>query len=76
VLYNYAGRPDKTADIVHLLLEKVFTDNRAGSIARLGQRQKFHVVARNLDRDGQSIRAIGDAERGRSANLVVPPCTH
>jgi predicted alpha-1,2-mannosidase len=30
VLYNYAGRPDKTADIVHLLLEKAFTDNRAG----------------------------------------------
>jgi predicted alpha-1,2-mannosidase len=30
VLYNYAGRPDKTADIVHLLLEKAFMDNRAG----------------------------------------------
>ncbi len=30
VLYNYALRPDKTADIVHLLLEKAFTDNRAG----------------------------------------------
>jgi predicted alpha-1,2-mannosidase len=30
VLYNYAGRPDKTADIVHLLLEKAFIDNRAG----------------------------------------------
>jgi predicted alpha-1,2-mannosidase len=30
VLYNYAGRPDKTADIVHLLLEKAFADNRAG----------------------------------------------
>src|SRR6266851_2582270 len=30
VLYNYAGRPDKTADIVYLLFEKVFTDNRAG----------------------------------------------
>jgi predicted alpha-1,2-mannosidase len=30
VLYNYAGRPDKTADIVRLLLEKAFTDNRAG----------------------------------------------
>jgi predicted alpha-1,2-mannosidase len=29
-LYNYAGRPDKTADIVRLLLEKAFTDNRAG----------------------------------------------
>jgi predicted alpha-1,2-mannosidase len=30
VLYNYAGRPDKTADIVHMTLEKSFTDNRAG----------------------------------------------
>jgi predicted alpha-1,2-mannosidase len=30
VLYNYAGRPDKSADIVHLLLEKYFMDNRAG----------------------------------------------
>jgi putative alpha-1,2-mannosidase len=30
VLYNYAGRPDKTADIVHLILEKDFTDSRAG----------------------------------------------
>ncbi|WP_213804359.1 GH92 family glycosyl hydrolase [Granulicella sp. dw_53] len=30
VLYNYAGRPDKTADIVHMILEKAFTDNRAG----------------------------------------------
>ncbi len=30
VLYNYAGRPDKTADIVRLVLEKAFTDNRAG----------------------------------------------
>jgi predicted alpha-1,2-mannosidase len=30
VLYNYAGRPDKTADIVHMTLEKAFTDNRAG----------------------------------------------
>ncbi len=29
-LYNYAGRPDKSADIVHLLLEKAFTDSRAG----------------------------------------------
>jgi predicted alpha-1,2-mannosidase len=29
-LYNYAGRPDKTADIVRLLLEKAFTDSRAG----------------------------------------------
>jgi predicted alpha-1,2-mannosidase len=30
VLYNYAGRPDKSADIVHMLLEKYFMDNRAG----------------------------------------------
>ena len=30
VLYNYAGRPDKSADIVQLLLEKAFTDSRAG----------------------------------------------
>jgi predicted alpha-1,2-mannosidase len=30
VLYNYAGRPDKTADIVHLILEKAFSDTRAG----------------------------------------------
>jgi predicted alpha-1,2-mannosidase len=30
VLYNYAGRPDKSADIVHLILEKDFTDSRAG----------------------------------------------
>jgi predicted alpha-1,2-mannosidase len=30
ILYNYAGRPDKTADIVHLLLEKFFMANRAG----------------------------------------------
>ncbi|QHN05110.1 glycoside hydrolase family 92 protein [Granulicella sp. WH15] len=30
VLYNYAGRPDKTADIVHMILEKSFTDTRAG----------------------------------------------
>jgi predicted alpha-1,2-mannosidase len=30
VLYNYAGRPDKTADIVRLILEKDFTDSRAG----------------------------------------------
>jgi predicted alpha-1,2-mannosidase len=29
-LYDYAGRPDKSADIVHLLLEKYFMDNRAG----------------------------------------------
>jgi predicted alpha-1,2-mannosidase len=30
VLYNYAGRPDKTADVVHLILEKAFSDTRAG----------------------------------------------
>jgi len=30
VLYNYSRRPDKSADIVHLLLEKAFTDTRAG----------------------------------------------
>jgi predicted alpha-1,2-mannosidase len=30
VLYNYAGRPDKTADVVHMILEKAFTDTRAG----------------------------------------------
>lgn len=30
VLYNYAGRPDKTADTVRLTLEKSFSDNRAG----------------------------------------------
>jgi predicted alpha-1,2-mannosidase len=30
VLYNYAGRPDKTADIVHMVLEKAFTNSRAG----------------------------------------------
>ncbi len=30
VLYNYAGRPDKTADVVHLVLEKAFSDTRAG----------------------------------------------
>ncbi|WP_083350674.1 GH92 family glycosyl hydrolase [Terriglobus roseus] len=30
VLYNYSGRPDKSADIAHLLLEKAFTDTRAG----------------------------------------------
>src|ERR1019366_6520298 len=29
-LYNYASRPDKSADIVHYLLEKAFTDARAG----------------------------------------------
>jgi predicted alpha-1,2-mannosidase len=30
VLYNYAGRPDKSADVVHLVLEKAFSDTRAG----------------------------------------------
>ena len=30
VLYNYAGRPDRSADVVHMLLEKYFMDNRAG----------------------------------------------
>jgi putative alpha-1,2-mannosidase len=30
VMYNWAGRPDKTADVVNLYLEKAFTDNRAG----------------------------------------------
>jgi putative alpha-1,2-mannosidase len=30
VLYNFAGRPDKTADIVQLTLEKSFMNNRAG----------------------------------------------
>jgi predicted alpha-1,2-mannosidase len=30
VLYNYAKRPDKTADIVQMILEKAFTDTRAG----------------------------------------------
>lgn len=30
VMYNWAGRPDKTADAVTLLLEKYFTDSRAG----------------------------------------------
>jgi predicted alpha-1,2-mannosidase len=30
VLYDYAGRPDKTADVVRMLLEKYFTDTRAG----------------------------------------------
>jgi predicted alpha-1,2-mannosidase len=30
LLYNYAGRPDKSADIVQALLEKAFTDTRAG----------------------------------------------
>jgi predicted alpha-1,2-mannosidase len=30
VLYNYAGRPAKSSDIVHLILEKAFSDTRAG----------------------------------------------
>ena len=30
VLYNWAGRPDKTAEIVNALLEKAFTDQRSG----------------------------------------------
>jgi predicted alpha-1,2-mannosidase len=30
MLYNYAGRPDKSVDIVHMILEKAFTDTRAG----------------------------------------------
>jgi predicted alpha-1,2-mannosidase len=30
MLYNWAGRPDKTADIVNALLEKAFTDQRSG----------------------------------------------
>ncbi len=30
LLYNYTGRPDKSADVVHLLLEKAFSDTRAG----------------------------------------------
>jgi predicted alpha-1,2-mannosidase len=30
VMYNWAGRPDKTADVVNQYLEKAFTDNRAG----------------------------------------------
>ncbi len=30
VLYNYAGRPDKTAEIVNALLEKAFTAERSG----------------------------------------------
>jgi alpha-1,2-mannosidase, putative len=30
VLYNYAGRPDKTADAVHMILEKDFSATRAG----------------------------------------------
>jgi predicted alpha-1,2-mannosidase len=30
VLYNWAGRPDKTADVMNALLEKAFTDQRSG----------------------------------------------
>lgn len=30
VLYNWAGRPDKTAEIVTALLDKAFTDRRSG----------------------------------------------
>ena len=30
LLYDYSGRPDKRADIVHLLLEKAINDSRAG----------------------------------------------
>ncbi|WP_158941498.1 GH92 family glycosyl hydrolase [Granulicella sp. S190] len=30
VLYNYVGRPDRTAEIVRLTLEKAFSDTRAG----------------------------------------------
>jgi predicted alpha-1,2-mannosidase len=30
VMYNWAGRPDKTAEIVNALLEKAFTDQRSG----------------------------------------------
>jgi predicted alpha-1,2-mannosidase len=30
VLYNWAGRPDHTADVVNALLEKAFTDQRSG----------------------------------------------
>jgi len=30
VLYNWAGRPDKTAEIVNALLDKAFTDRRSG----------------------------------------------
>jgi predicted alpha-1,2-mannosidase len=30
VMYNWAGRPDKTADVVNALLEKAFTDQRSG----------------------------------------------
>lgn len=30
VLYNWAGRPDHTAEVVNALLEKAFTDRRSG----------------------------------------------
>jgi predicted alpha-1,2-mannosidase len=30
VLYNYAGQPSMSADVVHFLLEKAFSDTRAG----------------------------------------------
>ncbi|HMH14653.1 MAG TPA: GH92 family glycosyl hydrolase [Edaphobacter sp.] len=30
MLYNWAGRPDKTADIITALLERAFTDQRSG----------------------------------------------
>jgi len=30
VLYNWAGRPDHSADVITLLLEKAFTDQRSG----------------------------------------------
>jgi len=30
VLYNWAGRPDKTAEVINALLEKAFTDQRSG----------------------------------------------
>jgi predicted alpha-1,2-mannosidase len=30
VLYNYAGQPGMSADVVHFLLEKAFSDTRAG----------------------------------------------
>jgi putative alpha-1,2-mannosidase len=30
MLYNWAGRPDKTAEIINALLEKAFTERRSG----------------------------------------------
>lgn len=30
MLYNWAGRPDKTAEVINALLEKAFTDQRSG----------------------------------------------